>query len=492
MADDQNKQPAHDAEQNNDKQEAQEKKARRKFVLNTERSPELDPNSPEFDPVKYEAATAAANEQMQQKMAEYSQVIANAIEASLDPDLIGNMLQTVQDTINSTIDTTREFLELVKGFDTAATQGIFNNLVYIAESAEAINKWMAELGPLQKYLEAELQKPEYAAITVDDLIEYGRKDKDGNPIDPTGLLNKAVENARAAYQEDLKKLPASTVKRADIVHYPLDKVNSKIWNLLKEDTQGQLTFAMENKTDKRKGRNIDLLYSIDFNDLGKDITITKRLLPFDKRVYIAVSALFNAGNTTIALTQIYYAMGYTGRPGTNDLEKINNSITKMMGAKIYVNNTDEANQYNYPKFVYDGALLPIERVSAVHNGQLVDAAINIFREPPVITFARQRNQITTIAVKMLQSPVSKTDANLQIEDYLIERIAQAKNGSGQRRILYKTLYAHIGLENETKTNQKNIKKRTPGKVEKYLKYYQKCGWISRYTMETDGITVYFS
>ena len=157
----------------------------------------------------------------------------------------------------------------------------------------------------------------------------------------------------------------------------------------------------------------------------------------------------------------------------------------MMGAKISVNNEQEASQYRYSKFVYDGALLPIERGSAIINGQLAESAIHIFREPPVISFAKQRSQVTTLELKVLKSPISKTDLNLLIDDYLIERISKAKNGKGHHRILYKTIYEKAGI------TSKKQKERTPDKVKRYLDHYQKCGMISRYSMRKDGVSVYF-
>lgn len=280
-------------------------------------------------------------------------------------------------------------------------------------------------------------------------------------------------------------LPIATMTRAKKIEYPIDNVNAKIWKLLEKDTAGQLAIKAE-KTGSKK--EINIFYAINFESLenDKNVTITKRLMPYDKRVYISASSLFNAGNEIITLSQIYYGMGYTGNPGKSDLKRINDAITKMMGARIYVNNSQEAETYSYSRFVYDGQLLPAERISAVVNGQPTEAAIHLFREPPVITFAKQRKQITTIEVKLLQSPISKTDSNLLIEDYLIERIAKAKAGTQPRRILYKTLCE------KAKISTAKQKQRLPDKVKRYLDHYKYCGMISRYTMEADGITVYFS
>lgn len=327
------------------------------------------------------------------------------------------------------------------------------------------------------------------AFTLSNLIGLILADKALAPLIDADAARAALDalgkDAKRSADEaaEILQIPAITATRAEIIEYPLDNVNSKIWTLLEKDTGGQIALKAEKTGSERE---LNIYYAINFDELGEDISITKRLTPFDKRVYIAVSALFNAGNKTVTLTQIYYAMGYTGKPGKSDLERINSAITKMNGAKIYVNNEQEAAAYKYNKFIYDGSLLPLERGTALINGQLSDAAIHLFREPPVISFAKQRKQITTINVRLLQSPISKTDANLLLEDYLIDRIAKAKNGKGQRRILFKTLWEKAGASTVKQ------RQRMPAKVERYLKHYQACGMIQAYTIEPDGITFYFS
>ena len=331
-----------------------------------------------------------------------------------------------------------------------------------------------------KYLEEELQKPEYGGLSIQELLESGM-DENGEPI-PDSLFIKALNAARAA-AANKENIPRAAAKRSQSVEYPLDKPNSIIWNLLETDTEGQIAFNLAKYGSKKE---VPAYYAIDFDDLGNDIQITKRLQPFDKRVYIAVSSLFNAGNNIITIPQIYYAMGYTGTPGDTDRTKINDSITKMTAARIFFDNEQEAAVYKYDRFRYDGSLLPLERGTAIVNGQLVDAAVHIFREPPLITFAKQRKQITTIDIKLLQSPISKTDANLSIDDYLLERISKAKNGKGRNcRILFKTLYERAGI------TTKKQEQRAPNKIKKYLTHYQNNGFITRFTMEKDGITIHW-
>ena len=179
-------------------------------------------------------------------------------------------------------------------------------------------------------------------------------------------------------------------------------------------------------------------------------------------------------------------MGNRGNPNTEDLQKINDSLTKMGAARVYLDNAQEV-QVNkkYARFKYDASLLPFERISAYINGQLVESAIHLFREPPLITFARERGQITGLTRQLLESPISKTDANLQLEDYLLERIGHMKSPKSKapRKMLFSTIYERCGI------TTKKQRQRAPEKIRRYLDHYNKCGWIAGYTMDKDGVTI---
>ena len=307
--------------------------------------------------------------------------------------------------------------------------------------------------------------------------------------DFAGLLQQIIKEYKTG------KAVKTTAKKAEKVEYPLDKINSGMWKLLETDSKKQLAFAVEKVGSKKE---VSIVYSIDFDKL-EGIKITKKLTQFDKRVYIAASALWNAGNKVISLTQIHYAMGNTLRPSGKQLEKINESITKMTNAAIYVDNIEEIkSKYDYPKVHYDGALLPIERMTATVNGKLSDAAIHLFREPPMMTFAKARGQVTTLEMKLLQSPINKTDSNLAIDDYLLERISMSKNAAGKeahkppnkrktviKTILLETLYQQTGL------NTRLQKSRAIPTIRKYLDHYMECGLIRTYEILDNKITFDF-
>lgn len=266
------------------------------------------------------------------------------------------------------------------------------------------------------------------------------------------------------------------------VFYPLDKVNSRIWSLIGNDAITCPPIRVEKRGSKKP---IDITWSINFDDVEDRAVVTKRLTQYDKRVYVAVSSLHRAGNEFFTLRQIHEAMGNEGHASEKQREKISESLWKMAKAWFELDNSVEAGTYNYPRFVYKGPLLPIESVKTIVNGNLVEETIHLFREPPAARFARERNQITAFPIKLLASPVSKTELNLAIEDYLLERISHAKAGAGLARILYSSIC------NKANATTKKQQQRIPEKVKKYLMHYVECGFIDSFTEDANGVVVSF-
>lgn len=353
------------------------------------------------------------------------------------------------------------------------------------------------LKELEPYIAAELEErnadPEFSKLTVNDLLS--ETDENGNPIKSiwSDILEKAAQRAGTQQDEIPLYIPEITATEVNAIILNIDKIDAGVWNLLQSaEKNGQLSLNVDMSPEGQPAANV--IYGINFDDLGENVSITKQLTPFDRRVYTAVSALYNGGNGeekfTIAnevfsITQIYQKMGFTGRPGKRDVENIQKSLTKMAAAHIYINNDHERSVHKKrKKFVYDASLLPMERMSAYINGVLTDAAIHLLREPPLTTFAKQRKQITTFDLKLLQSPISKTNQNLMIDDYLIERIAHMKKDKKQtRKMLYSTIYRNCKI-----TTQKQ-KERAPDKIWRYLEYYRECNHIKGFKKLADGVEI---
>ena len=365
----------------------------------------------------------------------------------------------------------RRFAE-VSGDREAIIEQAKDQIRIITENPEQIKE------TLQLSIEEDLKPAEILDNILDVYYREISLHLEALQSDRTGLeeINKAIKHS-------MKKLdlPVFTARVSQRLEFPLDKVNSKIWNLLETPTGQQLAFSMLPK--RKSGIDKDVIYSLDFSEVEKELSISKKLEPYDKLVYIAIGSLFSAGFETITLRQIYAQMGKDGRASTDDLSKINNSITKMTAARLYLNNGIEASRAkNRTTFVYDGALLPMKRIQAFVNGQLSESAIRLLDEPPMITFAKQRQQITTIKRSLLATPLNQTNQNIALQNYLIERIAHIKKGSLSNKILYKTIFENIGITGKQQ-------KRALPKITKLLEHYQKEGFIKSYKVEKDGVSI---
>lgn len=292
-----------------------------------------------------------------------------------------------------------------------------------------------------------------------------------------------AEDAAEAYKKDLLRTIAKSVQTLE---YPLDKPDNNIWRLLEPDeSDGKINISFDTTKDGDEPGTAIVTYSINFDALS-EVGINKQLTPYDKRVYIAVASLWNGGNETMTATQIYKMMGSDVQPNDGDINKINDSLTKMGAARITLDNAKESQVYgNYQHFKYDAPLLPFERISVYQNNAYTDSAIRLYREPPLITFAKQRKQITVINQKLLESPISKTTKHLMIDDYLIREISHMKNKKAKRnkKMLYDTLFK------ECKITDSKDRRRQKDYIKKYLDHYKECHFIKGYVLVKDGIII---
>ena len=225
--------------------------------------------------------------------------------------------------------------------------------------------------------------------------------------------------------------------------------------------------------------------TINFKEL-EGITITDKLSPFDKEVHRATYDLYRAGNEYFSIAQIHKAMGNDTRPSTNQIKKINDSLTKMGMARIFIDNDDETKIYKkYRRYRYDGALLPFERVQggAYINGVFTEAVIHLFREPPLFTFAMQRKQILTIPKVLLAAFPSQTETNLQIRDYLLVKINAIKKKAIHSKITWETLFNGCDITTRLKKFQ------TKEKVKNCIEYFKEHDYIKGYRIDEESITI---
>ena len=445
--------------------------------------------------------------------AEISKKLAESLSA-IDLSRIGGAFKKMADSITATASPGYEAMKDWAGFSDKIMESFTNNVQgYFKQVSDMMNaiKEALDKNPVFSLYADEIEKlshdPEYKDA---DVYRPGLDYEDeAETILAETLHNKALllalENARLAAaqkeqetqdKQDTEEKPLLRIHHKDspTTIFPIDKIDRNIWKMIEgaqADGQMRFQFLTGDITKKRRKNKVEPLvyYSLDFNAIEKaapeTASIVKHLTSFDKRVMVAVAALFNAGNYDITVSDIYHKIGNSKdkKPNMNDTEKIYNSLKKQKYANIRINNAKEIEAgYDYPRFFFEGSIIDYELCGVEKNGRIIDAAIHVYREPPLITFAKGRNQITTVKNEVLESPVNKTEQNLQIDDYLIERIAFMKRDpKTSRKILYKSLFDDCGI-----TRNQSRAKET---IERYLKHYKATEYIKGYKMEQDSVTI---
>ena len=407
---------------------------------------------------------------------------------------------TGMQTLMASLEGYRALMSTVKKSTTLQARKIFDE---IAENYEPLKNLIIEIDDLQPDIGAELEK---AGISTDELDRMNVSELLTRRDDPNDDIYRAFEAAKAARAA---ALPVISNTRAKALENPLDKINFKIW----EREAGAVKFDMTARNDKNPEK-VYIPVTLTFEGKeGTEISTTSKLTHFDKRVQLAVYALFEECTAQerpaiFTIGDIWRAMGNTRRPNENQVKKINESLTKQGATRVFFDTKNEAARYKYERAIVDSNILKFTRIQALYKGRIV-TAVHPDEAPILIQFAATRGQITAVPLKVLQSGIPMTDSSLRIEDYLLRRIAMAKNslkkletGQGKKyspdrqkkikarrkeKILFSTFHKNIGTDGKDK--RKRDRDRAIETAEKYLQHYKECSYISGYTLLKDGFSI---
>lgn len=258
-------------------------------------------------------------------------------------------------------------------------------------------------------------------------------------------------------------------KKVESIIYPVDKLNYKVWQELESNTYSV-------KVEKQGSRE-EVLVTLAIRFHGEPLNA------FDKRVYLAVCALYDAGNEYMSAGMIYRTMGGNGYPSQKKFESIKQSIEKMAVVRVSIDNEQEANKYNYPRFREIGEnLLPCgyEQETEVKGGKS-NYCLQVLKKPLLMRYAEEHKQVTTYTPEQFQCPLSITEINCAMDDYFRYRIART---SGKTlKVLHTSLYKYCYFDTKSK------KQDARGKFTTFLEFYVKKGLIQSYSLETDAISI---
>ncbi|MDE6087826.1 MAG: hypothetical protein K2G25_05510 [Oscillospiraceae bacterium] len=375
---------------------------------------------------------------------------------------------------------------------------IYSTSTSMQESLNTLDKLREELHECEAYIESltpyiEVELLQFKELhpeinlTLQDVLDC--MDITGNVINAQAQKEIAmlVETAKEKHEADADKEKISvSAKKPEAIPFPLDKVSQNLFKFLEAGT-----YSM-NVEKSGSNDSLNTIITLDFEELEKNKALTfKQLTPFEKRVYIASGALQKAGNNYISATQIYKQMGGKGRPATYQIEKIIEACENMSRIRLTIDNDEEAEKYNYPRFKKGSFyLFPAESVENVKiNGREVEYCLHFLKdELPLFALARQRKQITAYTPEQYALPFSMTDDNILLDDYFRTRIARIKRDKEKKKpynnkMLYTTIYENCGI------NTKKKRYDATKKFRKLLDHYQKTGIITGYQEQQDGIII---
>ena len=241
---------------------------------------------------------------------------------------------------------------------------------------------------------------------------------------------------------------------------------------------------MASEKDNRKGKTAYTLMMLNFDELGDGIKISRELSIYDQQVWNSCVNLILNGYKIITPSQIYKWMGYESTMGKTEKDRIMESINAIIRARVFIDNENERQLYNYPEISINTPLLAAKVVTA-KSGKNEVTAIEIIEIPDLFTVAEERGQITTIPFEVLEeSAIDKSESNLQLLTYLTRRIIQMKHDNNtSKKILLQAIYKKCEIDTRLKRH------RLPEKLTKVLDRYTKIKWINGYELTDNEIII---
>lgn len=244
--------------------------------------------------------------------------------------------------------------------------------------------------------------------------------------------------------------------------YPKGKINSEksgIWGSseLANDLLNGKTLPVK-YTDKieKDGTKEPICSYIkaDYSNLPE--FIEKKLTPFDKDVYNAISNFQHIGNSYITFNQLGEYVYHTKKINGKRKNELKKSILKLDSIIISLDNAEYASLGKGKiRFSYTGNLLNVNIVK-LQKGKLeievigfnpVNICGTVYNESPLFLFDLLNKHVKELKVDSMYIPMSYTLRNREIRHYLFDNVFQSKYyKDGKITIYFDNLLESIGVK----------------------------------------------
>lgn len=310
------------------------------------------------------------------------------------------------------------------------------------------------------------------------------------------------EEVKALFQEVFSKryIEQQGYRKPEILSQMLTKASQCVFDGKTDFSEGKVINVTPEKNNRgKKGKTYIVPLQIT-NTVMLDDTqeLAGYLTPYDLQVYngictVAESIRHSKGYTegqpiVFTAKQVYEA--FTGskkdyKPSPTAIENVKKHIRLMRSSLVSINWTQhaelnglDAKRGDY--IVTNENLLYIREATIKSGGQILEG-YQLLEMPVLYRYASSVRQICTVERKYLDVPVSNTDSNIAITNYLIRRIEGMKGSAKTRTILFSTIF-----EKNCITGNKSQLKRRRDDVFKRLEAWKKIGYIKDYKINKKG------
>lgn len=259
---------------------------------------------------------------------------------------------------------------------------------------------------------------------------------------------------------------------------PRDKPSKYIWN----NTAGRSEKPIDIITGFKN--NASVLIDIKYNEV--QACYSKQLTDTDRQIYNIVSSIYDqTGSEVITVNDICKLIS-SNKPNSRQLKEVKDSLSKMQQTSLIISNKAEiAAGLNYPSFECGienkTYLLPLEILTTTING-IETTYIRLLRDPPLYTFANQRNQINRLPGNIYKAPIRKTEENRRLVNYFIDYINLIKyNKELSKKLTFKKLCNKFDIPTDRKNRMK--RKRFQEAIIKILEHFKSVNYIQSFIID---------
>jgi len=123
------------------------------------------------------------------------------------------------------------------------------------------------------------------------------------------------------------------------------------------------------------------------------------------------------------------------------------------------------------------------------NGTVAEC-LRILRPPVLYEYANKKNQIGRFDIKLLNSPINKTEEIITLQGYLYRRILSMKGSSLRKTIVYDTVYNQIEVTAASDGALRKKKSKVRDQVKRILDYWKQENFIAGYVENKRGTRIY--